>query len=220
VIYVRNTCYAGVNVVCKDSDDIVIIQLLKDYFGLKKDVYLVYSYVLPENSARLAYQSVHTFDRIEAHIADIVNQNSDARFLLVGDLNARTSDRFDYIVDDMSEHVPLPDDYIVDVPVCSRASRDTVINSNGTRLLELCKSTGLRIVNGRKGTDANIGHFTCITARGKSLVDYVVCSDQLLDNIISFNVGDIHPYSDHCAIDFNLAVAYNDPELVKRETVN
>ena len=67
VVYIRDSCSGGINVYCKDSDDIIIFRLLKDFFSFDQDIYLLYSYVLPENSARLALQDVFTLARIEEH---------------------------------------------------------------------------------------------------------------------------------------------------------
>ena len=78
------------------------------------------------------------------------------------------------------------------------------MNNNGNLLLEFCKQTGLRILNGRVGRDANIGKYTFFgyRSRGSSLVDYVLCSDSVFKYISSFEVGDPNILSDHCCIYF------------------
>ena len=57
-----------------------------------------------------------------------------------------------------------------------RSNKDTVIDNNGRRLLDLCKSSGPLIGNGRLCADKDIGEFTCITPRGRSVVDYLLLS--------------------------------------------
>ena len=56
-----------------------------------------------------------------------------------------------------------------------RVSMDAVCNSSGIKLLDICHSTGLRIVNGRIGSDAGIGHFTFMSSTGESLIDMQLC---------------------------------------------
>ena len=69
--------------------------------------------------------------------------------LLSGDFNSRTSVNRDYIDFDTSgEFLSLPDDYTAD-RVRPRVSQDNGhTNNNGIALLEFCKQTGLRILNG------------------------------------------------------------------------
>ena len=50
----------------------------------------------------------------------------------------------------------LPDDYVMDDAI-ERNSQDKTVNDYGKILLDFCISTGLRIVNGRCGTDKGIG---------------------------------------------------------------
>ena len=54
----------------------------------------------------------------------------------------------------------------------------------------MCINTGLRIVNGRFGTDANMGNFTCITERSASTIDYVLVDETFSKYITDFQVND------------------------------
>ena len=55
-------------------------------------------------------------------------------------------------------------------------SEDKIINQQGKALIELCKSTDLKITNGRYSDDRDIGSYTCYKYNGKSTVDYVLLS--------------------------------------------
>jgi hypothetical protein len=55
----------------------------------------------------------------------------------------------------------------------------------GERLLELCKSVGLYILNGRVGSDKGVGNTTCKDA---SVVDYVIGSAGIFHHVKSFQV--------------------------------
>ncbi len=79
-----------------------------------------------------------------------------------------------------------------------RSSLDrNVLNQNGNLLLDFCKQSSMRIVNGRCGDDIGVGNYTCTTSRGQSLVDYFIVSPKLIHSIASFNVGEPNILSDH-----------------------
>jgi hypothetical protein len=70
---------------------------------------------------------------------------------VVGDFNGRTGLQHDYTEHDTnSMYLPLDVDYRVDVnQLPRRYSADNVVNKFGRELLDVCRATGLRIVNGR-----------------------------------------------------------------------
>ena len=125
-------------------------------------------------------------------------------------MNARTLESPDYLIDDNLHYVPLPEDYVLDEDFLPRYSLDkNSSNSNGQMLLDFCKQTSSRIVNGRFGSDKMVGNFTCTTSRGKSLVDYVLVSKSMLSKIESFDVGGSNILADHHLISFSLAACAN-----------
>jgi hypothetical protein len=128
------------------------------------------------------------------------------KVILLGDMNARVGADKDYILEQESNEVPLPNSYTFDLPQ-PRLNQDMTINICGRNLLELCKMSGLRILNGRTPGDS-VGAFTCIRAAGKSTVDYIIADHLLLPNIIYFNVHDITEFSDHCLLEARLNIHY------------
>ena len=97
-------------------------------------------------------------------------------------MSAQSKELSDMILDDNSVHLPLPGVYIV-YDYIPRKSQDKGSNAKGTMLLDFCKYTGLRISNGRTGTDKGVGKFTCHichTHRGQCMVDYVMASTDIL----------------------------------------
>ena len=78
------------------------------------------------------------------------------------------------------------------------------VNNNGLLLLEFCKQTGLRIMNGRVGNDSGIGRYTFVGHRGCSVVDYVLGSQETFSLIKSFEVQEPNTFSDHCLVNFSL----------------
>ena len=121
----------------------------------------------------------------------------------LGDLNARTANLADFVEDDSVDHVDvLPDDNSADTPM-SGMSADTGTNQFGTCLLDLCKQSGLRIINGRFGAES--GKYTYLTDRGSSVVDYVLATQNLFNHIEYMKVYDPNILSDHCLISFGLS---------------
>ena len=85
-----------------------------------------------------------------------------------------------------------------------RVSEDKGFNRYGSELLDFCKQTGLRILNGRVGNNENIGKCTYVVSTSKSLVDYVISSQQLFPLINIFDVDESNILSDHCVVIFSL----------------
>jgi len=74
--------------------------------------------------------------------------------------------------------------------------------------LDLCKGSGLRIVNGRKLGDI-CGNFTCFSHRGTpSLIDYMLCDTDIFDDVEFFQVNELNPLSIHCLITCKLRAGW------------
>jgi len=69
----------------------------------------------------------------------------------------------------------IDDSFDVDcIDVGIRHSDDTIVNASGIKLLDICKSTDLRIVNGRIGDEG--GRYTYLANTGKNVNDYAIVS--------------------------------------------
>ena len=80
-------------------------------------------------------------------------QNCESSIILLRDFNARTGLGIDSVGFD-SEYIKI----------AHRCNSDKIINTNIRLLLylcDLCKTTGMSIVNGRVGSDKGIVEFTC-----------------------------------------------------------
>ena len=74
-------------------------------------------------------------------------------------------------------------------------------DTHGKQLLDLCKGSGLRILNGRKLGDLQGNYYTCFSHRGSpSLIDYMVCNSEFFSRVKYFKVHDLIPFSIHCII--------------------
>ena len=83
----------------------------------------------------------------------------------------------------------------------------------------------MRILNGRVLGDA-FGKYTCFTPQGCSVVDYVIVSEGILDQILYFCINDfVATISDcHCILEWKLSsryqnnCAFNDVELYDKSS--
>ena len=125
--------------------------------------------------------------------------------IITGDINARTGKSNDYIIPDkhnlLSEEGEDDDSLLFP----ERNSEDQKLDNRGEELLEMCRSLGLVILNGRKPGDM-FGKVTSIHSNGCSVVDYVVSDHETFGNIPSLNVGKYSPWlSDHCPLHFSVS---------------
>ena len=148
---------------------------------------------------------------------------------LLGDLNSRTGKLNDSFIIEQSiinnceindfaqELFNISPTNEMDTLFEKRYNKDTNINNNGRLLIEFCKVSNMKIVNGRFGHDKGIGDFTFNGTRDRnSTIDYCLVSPDLGPHIQNFEV---HPfdkdYSDyHCPIILTL----NASHIVTTET--
>ena len=93
--------------------------------------------------------------------------------------------------------------YGLDSSLPVRVNPDNVVNDYGNKLLTLCKSSGLRILNGRHslGMDKD---FTFVGPRGMSVVDYLISSPDVFKLIDQFIVSNFNMFSDHAPLHIRL----------------
>ena len=80
-----------------------------------------------------------------------------------------------------------------------RNSFDNTINNHGKRLLEICKHFDLRILNGRTNGDT-LGPPTYHGRNGTSVVDYIICDQDIFSDIDHFIVKQPSYLSDHSQV--------------------
>ena len=80
-----------------------------------------------------------------------------------------------------------------------RNSFDNELNNHGKRLLEICRSADLRILNGRVSGDS-LGRPTFHGRNGTNVVDYAICDQDLLSSVAHFVVKEPSFSSDHSLV--------------------
>ena len=200
IIYYRESMEKGVKLIKKSVDGVVWVKLDKAFFGFERDIYMCCVYIPPEGSPMHGLLCEDIFESI---YSDIIHFKDYGNVMLLGDWNCRTANKSDMVSLDCALPVEDTDDYENDTYI-PRYSQDTRCNTWGNCLLDLCKTSGIRIVNGRSGKDMGVGKFTCVTDKGESVVDYLIVEDDMFDVIKSFEVYDLTEFSDHVPVYFSI----------------
>lgn len=122
--------------------------------------------------------------------------------MIARDLNARTNLDPDYVLDEGDVFSPISqiDHYKADEPL-PRSNMDiSPVDTHGEKLLDLCKSQSLRILNGRFCDKGSYTRFPTRTGDSPSLIDYSLVESPLLNKIRSFQVKPLTHLSDHCCL--------------------
>ena len=165
---------------------------------LKGDAFLCLTYTIPSGSSR------------QDDICTIEKENENCHIIITGDLNSRIGLKDGYVYFEYIETMNfLPDDFLID-ECMTRYSQDGKVNENSKLLLELCKATCLRVVNGRCCEDSTIGNFTCVQEVGNSLVDYVLYRRDLFKLFTTFRVDNPNIIYDHCCLHFSLKLGHRN----------
>ena len=116
-------------------------------------------------------------------------------FILIRDWNARTKLLTDFLSDndvllrELGLDADVHDSFNAQNKLktmqieTKRYNKDQHSNNNGYKLLELCKTTDVHIVNGRIGQDKGVGNLTCDDA---SCVDYALLSTEIFSKATVF----------------------------------
>jgi len=143
---------------------------------------------------------------------DVCEYKANGDIIICGDLNARTGIKPDYISDcndigDIDNIILSSSNSALDKQ--GRKNRNNVdkfSNLYGNKLLSLCQSLNLRILNGRTLGDLS-GNYTSFQHNGKSVVDYFISDEQIINNIAIMNVSQPTHLSDHAHINCSLKLA-------------
>ncbi|CAB0004933.1 unnamed protein product, partial [Nesidiocoris tenuis] len=123
-------------------------------------------------------------------------------YVLAGDFNARVSEE---------QNLEELSDESLGSFLAVRSSRDRVLNKQGKELLDMLADLGLVILNGRSAGDKE-GHYTYISQRGSSVIDYVCAPLDLLELFDDFTVL-AEAFSDHLPLSFTVRVEGHSSSL-------
>ncbi|CAG2247210.1 unnamed protein product [Mytilus edulis] len=212
------------------SEFVLWVEIFKDptqLHNLNSSVLLGCLYIPPEFSK---YSSDEAFTEVEEELLKF-SKNTE-KVALVGDFNSRTRKLSDIVeidehlfeILDIDNEVTNDQNFMLynlmtekGIPTERFSLDNTRVNKYGKKLVELCKRCSICIANGRIGKDKCIGKTTCKDA---SLVDYLIVSPHLFDEIVDFEVIEFNPmFSDvHCRLHFSIDSA--PPVALKTEQNN
>ena len=117
--------------------------------------------------------------------------------IIIGDMNARIAEEVDFVenADEnaQGDYFPIPDEFEHDNS-CSVKTRKTLdykeVSGHAKELINLCRQTSFRIVNGQLGHNQDLGDFMCHTPARSSMVDYCLARENNFDFIENFYIGD------------------------------
>ena len=200
-ILVRNCFVPGIEIK-RSSSDLIWAKFEKSFFGLHDDLYVGVVYISPQNSICTRDLSEKVWEELES---DVGKYSRLGKVMVLGDFNSRTGAlQTDHIVHDDSQYTPTDGNYLSDEKLLHRNSLDKNVNEFGRRLLDLCKTSRLRIANGRVLGDT-CGNLTCFQWNGCSVVDYCLAEEDLLGAVEYFKVHEFKGlFSNHCKISVKL----------------
>jgi hypothetical protein len=185
----------------------------KDLFKSVDDILIFFTYLPPLNSPFYNQLQMKGIFLLEEELLSLLSIYPCAKLLIIGDMNARTGQKNEFI--DVVENIDFLEPYndFLEAPSLEqRSSQDDVTSTTGNHLIDFCKIYSLYMLNGRTGDDNKKGHFTYISANGCSVIDYGLCSADLLQYISNFCVEE-KCCSSHLPlrvkIDIKLAVSTN-----------
>lgn len=157
---------------------------------------LLFTYLPPYGSNGYWNEEVNGILHLEAYVNKIRSLYPGLEMVISGDLNARTQDLPDYIIDDADKYLPVPEFYQSDNFSIPRKSRDLHgdVNIHGKSLLHFCAVYGVHMLNGRSKFDSD-GNLTCFTTNGSSLVDYTLTSSIVFPLVSKFEIGNYDDYT-------------------------
>ena len=146
-VYFREELKDKILVVDKNDCGIIWIELSNELFHFNEDVYLCYVYIPPTSSKVLKDKDFDFFEEIEKGLE---KYSKLGKTYVTRDFNARTVTLsvildFDAYLDSNADTRHIFD--ISSLPI--RQNQDNITDSNGQKLISLCKSTGHIIANGR-----------------------------------------------------------------------
>ena len=171
----------------KESPNFLWFKIAKEYTKTEKDIYVCGTYIPPQNSI---YFYPELFEELDN---DIEKFSAFGSILLMGDFN---SDNFcqegnTIITNDQSEF---------SLCALQRHSFDNELNNHCKRLLKICRTADLTIMNGRSCVNSLGRPLTFHGKSGVSVVDYAICDQDLFHSIANFVVKEPSSLSDHSPI--------------------
>ena len=205
LIFIKNSIKNGIEIRLNFDEDALEVKLRKNFFGLRRDINFLFTYASPLNSPYTKAKPQHILEKIETRYI-----SEEGNSIIMGDLNGRTKMEDDFVTDEYDKHSPINMPfYTKDDILKGRQNMDThTPDEQGKMILGLCKSSTLRILNGRTPGDEE-GCYTRYPSNSKddpSTIDYALANVSLIEEIKSLSILPFTGLSDHCCISLSIKV--------------
>ncbi len=167
IIWYKSKFHNHINTV-KQGKCYTWLKIHKELLSSRKDIFLCAIYIPPSESPYYSEDTLSTLEEETSHF------QAQGNVLICGDLNARTGLQPDFTDTQGSKYINNKLTVINNTfSHIHRNNHDHTVNKNGKDLLQLCRSLGLYIINGRLRGDT-LGRFTMCSPLGNSTVDYMI----------------------------------------------
>jgi hypothetical protein len=218
-VYVKTNLSKYIYPISNYFDNLVWMGIKSELTGTTKPLAIATCYFPPIGSTHNCDKEDY-FNKLEIDCAKL---KENFHIIACGDLNARimtttdipmsitgTEGDLENLLTQNIESSEFGHDSFPEYMKAPRVSQDmTRSNEYGTKLLEFCKGSSMRILNGRAFNDKNVGKFTRIESTGCSVIDYVICDVQASKIINDFKVDTKTPESDHCPLVFSIKIQHS-----------
>ena len=161
VCFIQKGISEGITEVEWDFEDGLIFKFCKSFFNFSIDLHLIFPYMRPVDSPRNLLESgADIFELLTNKIAEL---RDESEILIMGDMNSRLGtisdlNNFDYDFEQFnimnSERIITPNDLVMYNNNVERRNEDNgAPNEYGNKLIKLCKSSDMVLLNGRTGDD-------------------------------------------------------------------
>ena len=163
-LYVKDSLAPFIDVVPNSSEYVLWVSIDKTFLQLEQILILGTLYVPPDNSR---FFTDHQFTLLENEIFEKCSENK--YVYLAGDKNCRVGSMRDFVFADIyiNETFDIDQDLQSELHRytvledfsfnLNRKSKDNRTNTNGFKLLDICKNNNLFILNGRSSNDKDVG---------------------------------------------------------------
>ena len=204
-LFIRKSVASHVIILASDSYHFWC-KLDRKFFQWDMDLFICFLYIPPSTSTLFKSGVSLNFESLHAECASFAEKGC---VLILGDTNARTNDVNDFIEnDELDDYLPVDDQYVPDLALDKRINSDnSPLNTNGSAMIDFCKNTGFRILNGRVDKNKSSG-FTRFSSNGNSVVDYALMKQDFFNLIKSFRVNEVSELSDHCSLEIEIKTQF------------
>ena len=179
-------------VIVSENGNLLIIKFSDSTWKDINDIYLILCY---RDNRESKHTDKNFLSRISKYISDYKMKN----ILMIGDLNGRIG--------------AINDNEFSNLP--PRASDDKIVNKFGRELIEFCNDASLVIANGRLEEGKYTYHKLHNDSVHKSVIDYLIVSDSLIERIKAFEIMEPRLYTDHAP--FRIKIIINKEKSLRNK---